>query len=272
MPHQPSRPQAPFAHATPAPQAGQGQASYPGMLPGPGLPGQGLPGQQFPGQQFPGQGIGAKAHKGRSIRSVPIVLTLIAAAVVVAVVWGFYHTTRPFNPLMSPALRPPADLAVTSPQPGDSTDPPAALTPAPEVIRPVVESVSLVDSEGERADGLELTIDGDPTTGWRSFRYVTSAFGSLRPGVGIAVRLAQPAPVHSITLYTPDAGGMMEIRATSADNPLEGPVIASGPFGDPSTEFVFPDDVVTDTLLIWISDLPPVMDGYMATIYEIIVH
>ena len=224
------------------------------------------------GKPRQGQALGAQPHADKGIRSVPIVLSMVGALVIVALVWGFYQTTRPFEPLMSPALRPPADVTVTSPQPGDTSEPPAQVAPAPEVIRPMVASVSMVNPDGERTDGLDLTIDGDPTTGWRSFRYATSAFGALRPGVGIAVHLTQPAPVHSITLYTPDAGGMMEIRATSADQPLEGPVIASGPFGDPSTEFVFPDDVVTDTLLIWISDLPPVMDGFMATIYEIIVH
>ena len=66
--------------------------------------------------------------------------------------------------------------------------------------------------------------------------------------------------MSTVTLRTNSTGGNVEIRATDAANPTGGPVLASGPFG-PETVFTLDPATETQSLVLWITQLPTAADG-----------
>jgi hypothetical protein len=128
--------------------------------------------------------------------------------------------------------------------------------PAPEV-RPIIADGDQVDPEGdgEKPDAAPLAIDGDPSTFWYTYTYKSPQFGGLKSGVGYVITLREKAPVTKITLTTNSEGGHVEVRQTTAAQPTEGPVLASGAFA-PTTELTFAQPVEGQSFVLWITELP----------------
>lgn len=74
-------------------------------------------------------------------------------------------------------------------------------------------------------------------------------------GIGIAITLEKEAPVSSLLISSDNTGGNVQIRATSADKPTDGKVLAEGPL-DGDTQLKFDSPVTTDTLVLWFTELP----------------
>ena len=87
----------------------------------------------------------------------------------------------------------------------------------------------------------------------------TTSPGSRTPSATPS-HLTQKTTVSTVTLRTNSNGGNVEIRATDAANPTAGPVLASGPFG-PETVFTLDPATETQSLVLWITQLPTAADG-----------
>lgn len=106
---------------------------------------------------------------------------------------------------------------------------------------------------------LPRVFDGDPATSWQSWRYNQKNF-SGKGGVGIALKLANATKVRSVTLNVNGEGGQVQWRATTADAPDGGEVIASATLGA-NTVLSAEKPVETDTVILWFSELPTAADG-----------
>ena len=173
--------------------------------------------------------------------------------------------------------------AVTKPTVASSSAPPGGE------IRLRPDMVRMVDSPGgDRAEmaGVERTVDGDESTGWKTQKYNRANFGALKPGMGILINLGQPTRVKSVRVVVSGAGATATLLAGPGDpgNNKAGDKIISNfdkpgsPFksvsqvleNQPGTTFVFPLGEQAQVLVVWISKLPPSGDGrFQISINEI---
>jgi eukaryotic-like serine/threonine-protein kinase len=61
----------------------------------------------------------------------------------------------------------------------------------------------------------KLTIDGNPATSWSTDKYPNATFGNLYSGIGLALVLAQPAKLHTLTVTSPSTGWAAEVFVSS---------------------------------------------------------
>ncbi|WP_236263138.1 lipid II flippase MurJ [Actinomyces sp. zg296] len=110
-------------------------------------------------------------------------------------------------------------------------------------------------------------VDGDTSKDWHT-QWANQPTGL--GNVSIAVTLKQAAPVSGISLQGTGQGGHVQIRATSAQDPQGGTLLAEGPFTSGATSFSF-GATTTDTIVIVITELPVAPDDgkNKATITEI---
>lgn len=205
----------------------------------------------------------------------PIVLGLVAIAVVVGLVLAWKALTAPAPPIggtdgfgdvqdvtPGPEATEGADGA-DGEQPagegegdGEGTDPATAV--------PTIAGGMMIDpppggDDNEHPELVPLAIDGDPGTLWYSRTYRSPTYG-MKPGIGFAVTLAEPATVTTVTLLTRSTGGTVEVRATDPATPTEGEVLASGPVSE-TTTLTLSVPTSTQTIVLWFPVLPQTADG-----------
>ena len=150
-----------------------------------------------------------------------------------------------------------------APAPAQNEPTQASSTPSPTTAPIKITGAQVVASSGGEADYSDQagqTVDGDPSTSWKSRQYFSKNFGNLKSGLGIAVSLEQSAKVSAIDLQGTGSGGNVQIRATSADDPSGGTLLTEGAFTSGTTSFSFtPTD--TDSIVVWVTDQPTASDG-----------
>ena len=206
-----------------------------------------------------------ESEEDASVRSASFTTTVVilAGLVLVAVVGVIYAVANlfqladlPFSDDDVPAAKtvPSASAPATNGQSGNQE--PAA----PAAI--VISGVESLDPYGDNNEHPELSsamIDGDPATEWHT-RYYTSPSLSWKQGIGVAVTLEQAAAVSSIEMQGTGSGGAVQIRATSAQDPQGGTLLAEGAFTSGTTTFSF-DATETQSIVIWVTELPTASDG-----------
>jgi hypothetical protein len=141
--------------------------------------------------------------------------------------------------------------------------PTPSATPVDTGAAPVVASITSIDpsdTDGEHEEAVGKAIDGDPGTYWFSQTYNRDDFAGIKPGVGLALTLAQPATVHTVTLHVNGTGGQVEVHAADATNPTAGPALASGTLG---ADTVLTLDPATSgsSFVVWFTQLPTNGEG-----------
>lgn len=166
-----------------------------------------------------------------------------------------------------PADPSPTDEAPTDDEPAD--DEPAQDGPPPQVVG--IRTLDPTDPAGERAENVELAIDGDPSTFWFSYTYNRPDFGGLKDAVGLEITLAEPSTVSGVTVAVNGGGGAVEVRATTGAAPTEGPALATAALG-PETALPFAEPVQTASIVLWFTELPTNAAGqYRIEVTEITV-
>lgn len=216
----------------------------------------------------------------------PIVLLLVAIAIVVGVVMAWQALTRP-APSLSGSTDGFVDISqtptdgptdgTTTPTPSDTASPSDTSTPSDTpTVAPVIASAQQVDpppdgDNNEHPELVDRAIDGDPNTKWYSRTYVSPTYG-MKKGIGFAIQLQQPATVTQVTLLSGSTGGNVEVRATTPDKPTEGAVLASGPLTAGTTVLTFDKPVETSSIVLWWTALPQASDGgNRVELYEVTV-
>ena len=157
---------------------------------------------------------------------------------------------------------------------------PSATASAPAEVGPLdVASVSDLDPQG--SDGGEypeltgLVVDGDPATAWRTSTYKQDfGPGGLKDGVGLVLDLGEARSVAEVAL-----------RLVGSPADLELYVVDEAPTGVPSEQGLSPaatvsaaseETVVLDEpasgryLVVWITSLPTVPDGFRSEVAEVV--
>lgn len=183
-------------------------------------------------------GSGARPARRRSGAQSAIVLVLILALLGAGIYFVSSVVGGDGEPSADPTQTPTPTSAPTTG--GPTTEGPTP-TEDPEEEWAVGDSVEIVgitsyDPEGdgnERNDLAAFAIDGDPTTEWRSRRYLAPNWGNLKSGVGLVLDMGESTPVTEVEVTfargdngaevyvndTPDLDGATEI---GADDPVSG--------------------------------------------------
>jgi hypothetical protein len=153
---------------------------------------------------------------------------------------------------------------------GSTGSPSTEPTADPEPIPLTAGQVRVVDPpDGNRAEltGVELVVDGDLNTGWRTDRYNSATFGDIKPGMGILINLGEPRHLDQVRVELATGGATADLRVGEAD---PGSSTAGDeqiyqtyqPLGEPvnsGTTIVFnafAPDQTYQYLMVWFSALP----------------
>lgn len=189
-----------------------------------------------------------------------LVLVLVGIAVLIGLVFAARALfTSPGGDDTGADQAPVQQEPAAGDDPAPSADEPEPTAPAaPSGAAPVIASIRTfdpTDAAGERVENVELAIDGDPSSFWFSYTYNRPDFGGLKDGMGLELTLAEEATVSGMTLHVNGTGGNAEIRATTADAPTQGELLASSTLSQ-DTVLTFAEPVTTSTLVVWFTELP----------------
>ena len=206
---------------------------------------------------------GARRH-----RLLVIGVPLLALALVVALAWW-----------IGDAL-----LSVSTSVDDEGSTPPAVSSPAntsasagPAGAPASIVAADVFDPEGdgepENDQDVRLAYDGDTATAWSTLTYRGSpAFGNLKPGVGLLLDLGNPQQVAGVTLASTLPGATVEIRTgDGAGEALDDFGLAADGTVEGETELTFDEPVEARYVLVWVTGLVAVDDGFRADLAEIAV-
>ncbi|MBZ5735569.1 protein kinase family protein [Nocardioides sp. TRM66260-LWL] len=138
------------------------------------------------------------------------------------------------------------------------------------------------DPEGQPASEnpelAPLAVDGDPTTGWRTLTYDQDLGpGGLKSGLGLVVDLGRTRTVESVTLTLTGAPTEVTLYA-STTAPTAAPADGAAGLTRLVEQSVDTQATLTPTraargryLLVWLTSLPRVGDGFQGQIDEVAV-
>lgn len=157
--------------------------------------------------------------------------------------------------------------------PGPTASAPATIEPTGQAapIELTADQVRVVDPpDGNRAElrDVELVVDGDLSTGWRTDRYNSADFGSIKPGMGILINLGEPRQVDSVRVELATGGATADLRVGDSDpgssRAGDDQIYQSyQPIGEPVTSgttivfSAFDPEQTYQYLMVWFSELAP---------------
>lgn len=151
---------------------------------------------------------------------------------------------------------------------------PVPTTPGGPAASVAVSGVSLevYDRTGDRDNpaDVERAVDGDPATSWSTFTY-KQQLPALKPGVGLMASFASVEQLSRLSVRSPSAGTVVEIRsAPSADAELgETQLLATQTLGAGTTTISLADSQPTQHVLVWITKLSGGGDANVSQIDEL---
>jgi hypothetical protein len=185
-------------------------------------------------------------------RKLRVGLSLLAAAAVVAVGYVGAQVGSMFWEGGGPPI-----VVGSMPVGPSDTEPDTGQSSAPIVA---AANVDVYDPTGDpdNVSRIAKVIDGDKDDGWRTYVY-KQQFPSLKPGVGIMVSFASAVQLSELTIVSPSAGSVVEVRsAPSADSPFGDTVpITSEKLGNGTTRISLAGSQPVTHVLLWINKLGP---------------
>jgi hypothetical protein len=123
-----------------------------------------------------------------------------------------------------------------------------------------IDDVAVYDVLGngnpDNPGDVELLVDGDPDTSWSTDTY-REQFPALKAGVGVLLTLTESVALSSVTLDSPSAGTVVQIRsAPSADADFdETTILGTATLDEGSTRIPLRAAPPTRYLVVWITRL-----------------
>jgi hypothetical protein len=130
------------------------------------------------------------------------------------------------------------------------------------------------DGDGKEARGVDNATDGDPSTAWQTAHYRrSSAFGGLKPGIGIAYDFGKATPLRQITVSTQQPGLQVQIRAgdtADASDADDYKVVGATKTMTSSDTFSITSGTSARYYIVWLTQLVPDGDSeYRGSISEV---
>ncbi|WP_199428839.1 protein kinase family protein [Qaidamihabitans albus] len=149
-------------------------------------------------------------------------------------------------------------------------EPPADPGTAGQPVTPASISVYNPEGEGDSPDRAANTIDGDPTTIWRTDEY-RQQFPAFKSGVGLLASFDAPIDLSKVKVTADSPGTTIEIRTASEQDPAleETNVAASGSLDGVENEIALPQPASTQYVIIWITQLSGGGDEHVSEIGEL---
>lgn len=198
-----------------------------------------------------------------TVLAVVAALVLIGAFFAIANLLGLSRLSLTDNDIPAARTVPTAQApAATDQSAGSASD--SNVTQEEGQTAPVISGAAALDPFGDNNEHPELAgnvVDGDSATEWYSRYYAASSL-AWKQGMGVSLALQQPAQVSGITLQGTGQGGHVQIRATSAEDPQGGTLLAEGSFTSGTTTFTFPA-TETQNIVVWVTELPRANDGLL---------
>lgn len=139
-------------------------------------------------------------------------------------------------------------------------------TEEPKPDPPKIDKVKALDPEGDDEENDDEAEDVIPNTkgSWHTDRYNSAAFGNLKSGVGLLFELEDKTTVKEVKVKSSNSGGSFEIREGS--DPEDAKKVGEGEFDSDGVTIKLDDDVDTDKLVLWVTELPQDEGGFRAII------
>jgi eukaryotic-like serine/threonine-protein kinase len=201
-------------------------------------------------------------------------LPLLALALVIAFALWFGNNVLSVAGSVDQAGSTPSTSASAGP-----TSAPAASSPAAPVAGAAVPvSAAAIynpfgDGDPENDDDVQRSVDGDPTTAWSTVTYRGSAaFGNLKPGVGVVYDLGSAQALAGVTITTTLPGSTVQVRTGDApDGDLDAFPVAGTATLTGTDDVAFSAPVTARYVLVWVTGLSGVADGFQADLAEVAV-
>lgn len=184
-------------------------------------------------------------------------LAVVAAIVLGIVIIGFNSGDEESTPV--------SETSAASEQPTKKEE-----KKTPKADPPKIKTVESLDPEGDGSEHDSETENVIPKTegSWNTDRYNSSSFGNLKSGVGLLFEFEDETTMGKVKVASENSGGKFEIR--DGDDPENAKVIGEGVFdADGAVTVEFDEEVTTDKLILWVTELPQTDGGYKATISSV---
>ncbi|HZA04297.1 MAG TPA: hypothetical protein VE617_07020, partial [Propionibacteriaceae bacterium] len=162
---------------------------------------------------------------------------------------------------------------------------PASSAPPPEAAGPIaITGVREFDPQGddksENPDEVRFVSDKDPTTRWRTVRYLGNPrLGGIKRGVGLVLDLGTAQPVREVELILSGAGTDVELRVPAKDPaetttpPMNSDAawrsVAEQSKAGGTATLRPKEPVTTRYVLVYLTSLPKEGGGYRGGIFEV---
>ncbi|GGC47227.1 hypothetical protein GCM10010974_31900 [Brevibacterium sediminis] len=184
-------------------------------------------------------------------------LAVVAAIVLGIVIIGFNSGDEESTPV--------SETSAASEQPTKKEE-----KKTPKADPPKIKTVESLDPEGDGSEHDSETENVIPKAegSWNTDRYNSASFGNLKSGVGLLFEFEDESTISKVKVASGNSGGKFEIR--DGDDPEDAKVIGEGVFdADGAVTVEFDEDVETDKLILWVTELPQTDGGYKATISSV---
>ncbi|GGO62328.1 protein kinase family protein [Nonomuraea cavernae] len=191
-----------------------------------------------------------------------VLMTVVVLLVIAAVGVGAWTIGRSLGSPSTPEAADPSTTPSTKP----STQPQAVKA----------EEANGFDPLGDREEKQELahlTIDGKPSTFWKTDNYNSAELGNLKDGVGLLLDMGKSMQISDVVATLADApGATVELKVGSKPELSSLKTVAKAK--DASGKITLtPDQAATGQyVLIWFTRLPADAGKFHGTIYEVVVH
>jgi eukaryotic-like serine/threonine-protein kinase len=142
--------------------------------------------------------------------------------------------------------------------PGDDAGPPPVAS-VPLTISAVRDYDPQGNDEAENAFQRGYSVDADPTTAWYTERYHSTEFGGLKSGVGLVLRLTEPAVATEMVVSTPTPGARFQVLGPLDSGNRE--VLATGTLTGSDQVIPLATAEPSQVYVLWITSLVPDGEG-----------
>jgi hypothetical protein len=137
----------------------------------------------------------------------------------------------------------------------------AKAPPPPAVLMPVrIRSLAVYDPSGlgtpDHQRDVGKLLDGNPNTGWSTDSYFQQ-FPVYKKGLGVMLSFEEPISAAALTVVSPSAGTVLEVRTATSPNPRleQTTLIGSATLRSGSNQIPLRAGPPTRYLLVWITGL-----------------
>ena len=206
----------------------------------------------------------------RGAHSRKMVFTLLGLALAAVVVIAYLANQLVGSLGANNAPLPSLSTTGTS-APGTAPAPAPAPQPAPGApVVPVQASVYSPQGTRDQSATAGRAIDGNPATSWDTDEY-TQQLPRLKNGLGLMLTLPDSTALSTVTVDSPSAGTVVEIRSSPSANPdlSDTAVLGTATLTEARTTITLDKPKPTRYVLVWITKLGGTSTPYSSKLAEL---